>query len=88
MYEIDSFKFKEQIQLFRNTVAPMPHQMEYLVAKREEVRKELMGLAQKTGAPLERVLLTAICGNLTPRSSKREQAEFASRLLLLEILTE
>ena len=53
-----------------------------------KIRNELLGKAKQTGNNFETVLLVALCGELTPHSSKRQQAEFASRLLLLDILTE
>ena len=85
MYELDAYKFREEIRIFRNTIAPTPKQQTYLTSKKEEVRNEMMEQARKTGLTMERCVLTAICGTLR---TKQEQAEFASRLILLDILTE
>jgi len=84
-YEIDSYKFKQEINTFKTTVAPTDKQRNYLEESKERVRAELLKQSANGNASLERCLLTAICGTIR---TKKEQAEFASRLLLLDILTE
>jgi hypothetical protein len=88
MYETDSYKFREQLRILKGTLAPTNRQEEYIEAKKEEIRKELLGKSKQSNQPFEMVLLVALCGELTNASNKQQQAEFASRLLLLDILTE
>jgi hypothetical protein len=88
MYEADAYKFREQIRILKGTLAPTNRMEEYLDTKKEEIRKDLLGKSRQSNQPFEMVLLVALCGELTKTSDKKQQAEFASRLILLDILTE
>ena len=77
-------KFGEEIGLFKARLAPTDQQKQYLAFTEEKVRKELQATEKESGQSIERVLLTAICGELR---TDRQKAEFASRLILLNILT-
>jgi hypothetical protein len=82
---IDKQKFNEEIGLFLARLSPTNDQKHYLKFTEAKIVEELLSDSKKTGHPIERVLLTAICGNLT---TKQMQAEFVSRLILLNILTQ
>jgi hypothetical protein len=88
MKEIDAYKFQLEIELFKSTLAPSAKQLTYLADTKEAMKKEILDTAKKSMQNPERVLLTAICGELHKGSSKQEQAEFGTRLLLLDLLTE
>lgn len=78
-------KFGEEIGLFiarLTTTDDAKHAMKFA---EHETKERLLAMSEKTGHPIERVLLTAICGELRTR---REQQEFTTRLILLNILTE
>jgi hypothetical protein len=88
MNEIDMYKFQNEILIFKNTISPSLSQKNYLLQCKDQIHDEIVGKAKKSGHSPERCLLVALCGELTMRSSKQQQAEFATRLLLLELLTE
>lgn len=88
MKEIDAYKFRQQIQIFKATLAPSARQLQYLDDKKQEIRHRIIDEAEKASVDVEREMLVCICGELTAKSSKQEQAEFATRLILLDLLTE
>jgi hypothetical protein len=88
MKEIDAYKFTNEILTFKNTLAPTMRQRAYLDDTKERMQEELLKTSEKSGQSIERCLLTAICGELHTGSSKQQQAEFATRLVLLDLLTE
>ena len=85
---LDIQKFKQEIQVFEHTIAPSYKQKMYLQSKKDEIEKELLSTANRSNQSVERVMLVALCGELEKNSSKQKQAEFASRLILLDLLTE
>lgn len=88
MKELDLYKFRQQINIFKSTLAPSAKQLDYLEMKKQEIREKIVAEAGKAMVDVEREMLVCICGELTLNSSKQEQAEFATRLLLLDLLTE
>lgn len=88
MKDLDSYRFLEEIRFFKNQIAPSERQKLYLADCKEKIEGELGGQAEKSGHPIERCMLVALCGELTKTSTQKQQAEFASRLLLLELLME
>ena len=88
MLEYDAYKFQNEIAKFKGMIAPQEKQKAYLASTRETIIANIEAEAKKTGQPIERVLLVAFCGELTKSSNQKQQAEFATRLLLLDILTE
>ena len=85
MYNLDLKRFRKEIVLFKKTIAPSDNQWNYLNGKKNEVEKELLDQSTRSGVSVERCMLTAICGTL---GNKQQQAEFTSRLILLDLLTE
>ena len=83
--KLDKRKFGEEIGLFIARLATTPQARQAMIFAENNVKERLLATAEKTGHPLERVLLTAICGEL---KTAQEQGEFVSRLILLNILTE
>jgi hypothetical protein len=84
-HNFDIKKFRKEIELFKRTTAPSDTQWNYLNGKKNEVRKEILDQSKQSGQSIERCMLTAICGTL---KTKQQQAEFASRLILLDLLME
>lgn len=78
-------KFNEEIGLFLARLSSTADQKHYLKFTEAQIKERLLAESNNTGHPIERVLLTAICGDL---KTKQLQAEFVSRLILLDILTE
>ncbi len=76
-------EFRVAIRTFRNTLAPTDRQRDYLAKCENDVYEKLMAESKRTGQTFEMCLLTSLCGEL---KTKQQQAEFASRLLLLDIL--
>ena len=85
MHNLDPKRFRKEIALFKKTIAPSDGQWNYLNGKKNEVEKELLDQSTQSGTSVERCMLVAICGTL---GNKQQQAEFASRLILLDLLTE
>ena len=83
--KIDRRKFGEEIELFIARLATTNEAKYAMIFTENNTKERLLAMAEKTGHPLERVLLTAICGELKTR---QEQAEFTTRLILLHILSE
>lgn len=83
--KIDMQLFCEEIGLFLARLTPTDDQKHYLKFAENDVRSKLLTEAEKSGYSIERVLLTALCGEL---KTQKQQAEFVSRLILLNILTE
>lgn len=80
---IDTTKVRDQIQLFKKLIAPNQNQKDALDLATRETMQKLVMEAKDKNHPLERVLLVALCGEI---GTKQQQAEFASRLILLDIL--
>jgi hypothetical protein len=85
MYGLDQKQFRKEINLFKHTIAPSDGQWNYLNGRKNAVETEILNQALQSGTTVERCILTAICGTL---GNKQEQAEFTSRLILLDLLTE
>ena len=85
MKELDAYLFSEQIKLFRQKLATSPQMEQYYKESKEKVAAELISTANAERKPIEQVLLTAICGEIRTR---QQQAEFTTRLILLDLLTE
>ena len=85
MHNLDIKRFRKEINLFKKTIAPSDNQWNYLNGKKNEVEKNILDLSVQSGKSVERCMLTAICGTL---GNKQQQAEFTSRLILLDLLTE
>jgi hypothetical protein len=83
--KIDRRKFGEEIGLFIARLATTPQARQAMVFAENNAKEKLLAMVEKTGHPLERVLLTALCGEL---KSSKEQAEFVTRLILLNILVD
>lgn len=81
--KLDRNKFGEEIELFVARLATTPNARDAIVFAENNTKERLLAMSEKTGHPLERVLLTAICGEL---KSQKDKAEFVSRLILLDIL--
>jgi hypothetical protein len=85
MYGLDQKQFRKEITLFKKTIAPSDGQWNYLNGRKNVVEREILETSMKSGQSVERCMLTAICGTL---GNKQEQAEFTSRLILLDLLME
>lgn len=85
MNNLDIEKLRKEIRTFKKTIAPSDFQWNYLHGKKNDVEKEILKISATSGQSVERCLLTAICGTL---GNKQQQAEFASRLILLDLLME
>jgi len=85
MHNLDPKRFRKEINLFKQTIAPSDGQWNYLNGKKNEVEREILNQSKNSSQSVERCLLTAICGTL---GTKEQQAEFTSRLILLDLLTE
>ena len=85
MNDLDAYKFQQEIKAFKRTIAPSTYQWGYLEDKKKEIAAELHKQHNTSGHSIERCLLTALCGTL---GNKKEQAEFVTRLILLDLLTE
>lgn len=85
MHNLDPNRFRKEINLFKKTIAPSGGQWNYLNGKKNEVEKEILETSATSGQSVERCLLTAICGTL---GTKEQQAEFTTRLILLDLLME
>lgn len=88
MYGINPVNFRQEIKTFKETIAPTDNQWNYLNGKKGDIEMEIKKTARSSHQSQERCLLVAICGELTDKSSKQQQAEFATRLLLLDLLME
>ena len=88
MKELYAFKIQEQIKLIKRTLAPTTNQTTYLNKCKKDIQDKLVAEARIKNADVELCLLVALCGELKPNSTEKEQAEFAARLLLLDLLTE
>ena len=84
----DIKKFVAEIGTFEATLAPKSEQKKYYYDCLEKTKVMLMEEAQKHGTTYERCLLSSICGELPKNATGQQQAEFASRLILVHILTE
>ena len=82
---INPHDFRVEIELFKDRLAPHLEQKTQLELAKFDMQKKIELEAIKTKHPIERVLLTAICGEL---KTTQQKAEFVSRLLLLDLLTE
>lgn len=80
---IDLDKFKQEINLFKEKLAPNQNQKDAFSLAETETRKMLQSEAEKKGHPLERAYLVAICGEL---QTKKQQGAFTTRLILLDLL--
>ena len=85
MHNFDPKRFRKEIALFKKTIAPSDNQWNYLNGTKNNIEKELLDQSTRSGTSVERCMLTAICGTL---GNKQQQAEFTSRLILLDLLTE
>ena len=86
MHGLDAKRFRKEIALFKKTIAPTDGQWNYLNGVKNEVETKILKDSEKHGCSVERALLVAICG--MPLGNKQLQAEFTSRLILLDLLTE
>jgi len=84
----DEHRFRQEIIRFKETIAPSDKQWNCLNGKKNEIETEIRATAKKSGESVERCLLVALCGELTKSSTPQQQAEFASRLILLDLLVE
>ncbi|MFA5419766.1 MAG: hypothetical protein WC341_15040 [Bacteroidales bacterium] len=84
-FELD--KLKWEIETFKNMISPTNAQRIYLKKCEIDIEKELEGTISRKKVTPERCILVALCGELTSNSSQQQQAEFASRLLLMDVLT-
>lgn len=85
LMQINFEKFVEEIGLFKARLSTTDGAKRAIAFAEMNVQKKIESEAQRTGYPVERVLLAAICGELT---TPQKQKEFLSRLILLNILTE
>lgn len=85
MHNLDPKQFRKEIRLFKQTIAPSDKQWNYLNGTKNTIEREILDQSMQTGTTVERCMLTAICGTL---GDKQQQAEFTSRLILLDLLTE
>lgn len=83
--DLQTYQFLEEIKLFKRKIAPSTYQWGYLEDKKKEIIAELKKQHNNSGHSIERCLLVALCGTL---GNKKEQAEFTTRLILLDILTD
>lgn len=83
MIPVNADNMRVAIRTFKNTLAPTEKQRNYVAKCKDDVYEKLMSESKRTGQTFEMCLLTALCGEL---KTKQQQAEFASRLLLLDIL--
>ena len=88
MNDLDASKFRNEIKTFKALIAPSDRQWNYLNGKKNEFETVLHKTSKESGQTIERCLLVAICGELPINASQAQQAEFASRLILLDLLTE
>jgi len=86
MHNLDPKRFRKEIALFKKTLAPSDNQWNLLNGKKNEVEKYILDQSTRSGTSVERCILTAICGS--PIGTAHQQAEFTSRLILLDLLTE
>lgn len=75
----------QELKLFKDRLAPTTDQRIYLQKCDFDIRNKLEAEAEKFGYSIERVLLAAICGEL---HTEKQRAEFVTRLILIDILTE
>jgi hypothetical protein len=80
---ISKVKLKEQVDLFKQKLAPNQNQQDALELAAKETMQKLINEAETKFQPIERVFLVAMCGEIT---TKQKQAEFVSRLILLDLL--
>jgi hypothetical protein len=77
---------RKEIDLFMDTLAPNTNQKIYVANTLLDIEKELHDTSKREGVTIECAMLVAFCGELSKTSSKQQQAEFASRLFLADIL--
>lgn len=80
---IDQVKVIEQIGIFKERLSPKMIQRDALARAERDVMEQLAAEAKAKGQPLERVFITALCGEII---TKRQRAEFLTRLILLDLL--
>ena len=80
---INRIKLKEQVDLFKQKLTPSQMQQDALELAAKETMQKLITEAETKFQPIERVFLVAICGEINTR---QKQAEFVSRLILLDML--
>lgn len=81
--KLDRVKFADEIAIFIARLATTPQARQAIEFAENNIKEKLLAESEKTGHPLERVVLVSICGELT---TKEKQEEFLARLILMKVL--